>query len=133
MAHSEQHPGSGIARLVGMAGLLMLLLTAIAAPAQTFQVIHNFTGGADGGDPLGRLTIDGGGRLRHHLQRGKLLGWGPWRCGIQGDAGGARVGYLLPSTLSLSIVTAMIPPPEFCLAPMGFSTAQPVTEVLFSR
>jgi uncharacterized repeat protein (TIGR03803 family) len=33
------------------------------APAQTFTVIHNFTGGADGGDPTAGLTIDRHGNL----------------------------------------------------------------------
>ena len=42
---------------------VLFILLASAAQAQTFQVIHNFTGGADGGNPSGRLTIDGGGHL----------------------------------------------------------------------
>jgi len=46
-----------------MAGLLILLVTAVPAQAQTFQVIHDFTDGADGAYPEGRLTIDGGGHL----------------------------------------------------------------------
>jgi len=46
-----------------MAALFALLGTAIAAQAQTFQVIHYFAGVPDGWSPLGRLTIDGGGHL----------------------------------------------------------------------
>jgi uncharacterized repeat protein (TIGR03803 family) len=46
-----------------MAGLLILLVTAITAQAQTFQVIHYFAGVPDGWSPLGRLTIDSGGHL----------------------------------------------------------------------
>ncbi len=34
-----------------------------AAQAQTFQVIHNFTGGADGATPSAGLTMDAGGNL----------------------------------------------------------------------
>jgi hypothetical protein len=53
----------------GATGLVLLALVFAAAvattpaQAQTFQVIHNFTGGADGGNPSGRLTIDGGGHI----------------------------------------------------------------------
>ena len=93
MAHSEQHPGSGIARLVGMAGLLMLLLTAIAAPAQTFQVIHNFTGGADGGNPLGRLTIDGGGHLYGTTYSGGIY-WAGGPGGVVFKVTPARSGWI---------------------------------------
>ncbi len=74
MARSEHHRSSAIARLAGMAGLLMLLVMAIpTAQAQTFQVIHNFTGGSDGSNPLGRLSIDGGG----HLYGADLRRWNP--------------------------------------------------------
>ncbi len=63
MAPSEQQRSSAFARLAGMAGLLILLVTAIAAQAQTYKVIHNFSGGNDGERPLGTLTIDGSGNL----------------------------------------------------------------------
>ena len=46
-----------------MLTLLFVLTAAPAARAQTYQVIHNFTGGPDGSNPLGRLSIDGGGHL----------------------------------------------------------------------
>src|SRR5580692_13012220 len=36
---------------------------ACAAHAQTFQVIHYFTGGQDGAGPSGALTIDRGGHI----------------------------------------------------------------------
>src|SRR6202046_5073267 len=42
--------------------VLALLLGAVAAPlarAQTFTVIHNFTGGSDGANPLAGFLIDG--------------------------------------------------------------------------
>ena len=64
MARSEQYRSSGIARLAGVAGLLMLLLTAIATQAQTYQVIHAFSGtGGDTYEPLAGLSIDGAGNL----------------------------------------------------------------------
>jgi uncharacterized repeat protein (TIGR03803 family) len=44
--------------------------TAILAQAQTFHVIHNFTGGADGAFPLAGLTADGGGNLYGTAQGG---------------------------------------------------------------
>jgi hypothetical protein len=46
--------------------LFLNALTIIATQpvqAQTFTVIHNFTGGQDGGDPLAGLTMDKGGNL----------------------------------------------------------------------
>lgn len=43
--------------------LATAILAAPEAQAQTFQVLHNFTGGRDGANPLGRLTIDRGGHL----------------------------------------------------------------------
>jgi uncharacterized repeat protein (TIGR03803 family) len=45
---------------------LGLALTAVAAQrtqAQTFTVIHNFTGGADGGNPYAGLTMDTAGNM----------------------------------------------------------------------
>jgi len=41
----------------------LCLLTAFAAEAQTYQVIHNFVGGADGAEPNYGLTIDSAGNL----------------------------------------------------------------------
>jgi uncharacterized repeat protein (TIGR03803 family) len=46
--------------------LLMSVLAILAvqpAPAQTFTVVHNFTGGTDGATPMGTLTTDGLGAL----------------------------------------------------------------------
>jgi uncharacterized repeat protein (TIGR03803 family) len=63
MAHAEQQRSSAFARLAGMAGLLILLVTAIPVRAQTFTIIHNFTGGADGGFPYAGPTIDHAGNL----------------------------------------------------------------------
>ena len=41
----------------------LLLFAATSASAQTFTVLYNFTGGADGGNPVGGLAIDTAGNL----------------------------------------------------------------------
>jgi uncharacterized repeat protein (TIGR03803 family) len=53
-------------RFVVCALSLIALLTVVAAPighAQTFEVLHNFTGGGDGDSPQTGLSIDGRGNL----------------------------------------------------------------------
>ncbi len=40
-----------------------IIATTIIAQAQTFQVLHNFTSGRDGANPLDGLTIDHNGNL----------------------------------------------------------------------
>jgi uncharacterized repeat protein (TIGR03803 family) len=45
---------------------IAFMLTVVAtqsAQAQTFTVLHAFTGGGDGGNPYAGLTVDGGGNL----------------------------------------------------------------------
>ncbi len=42
---------------------LFLVLTAQPAQAQTYKVIHNFTGGSDGGNPYAGLITDSEGNL----------------------------------------------------------------------
>lgn len=42
---------------------ILFALLAALAPAQTFKVIHTFTGGADGGYPYAGLTVDQSGNL----------------------------------------------------------------------
>lgn len=59
MKRSEQHRGSEFARLAGMAGLLILVASAIAAQAQTLNVLHTFTGSPDGAGPGPGLTASG--------------------------------------------------------------------------
>lgn len=51
------------AALVSATILATLLAVVPAVQAQTFQVLHNFTGGTDGFDPYGGLTIDRSGKL----------------------------------------------------------------------
>ncbi len=62
MTRSEQHVSSGFARLAGLTGLLILLVTVIAGQAQTFQVIHSFEWG-EGSRPVAGLTLGPGGNL----------------------------------------------------------------------
>lgn len=67
---------SAIRRSIGtcvtavLAGLFTLFAAPIAAPAQTFSVLHAFTGGADGANPGAGLTIDTGGRLYGTTEQG---------------------------------------------------------------
>jgi len=55
-------PTSKIFSIFSTSTVLLLLLIA-AAQAQTFQVIHDFTGGPDGANPYSGLTIDSSGNL----------------------------------------------------------------------
>ena len=48
------------ATLLAIVSALMLVL-ALPAQAQTFTVLHNFTGGMDGANPSAGLTIDAAG------------------------------------------------------------------------
>ena len=52
-------------RTAALASLIFLavFLATLAAHAQTYRVLHGFSGGGDGGDPLTGLTLDGGGNL----------------------------------------------------------------------
>jgi len=43
--------------------LLLVIVLSSAVHAQTFSVLHSFTGGTDGGNPWGGLTIDRAGNL----------------------------------------------------------------------
>jgi uncharacterized repeat protein (TIGR03803 family) len=42
---------------------VLTIIAAQAAQAQTFNVLHSFTGGGDGASPAAGLIMDGGGRL----------------------------------------------------------------------
>ncbi len=67
-----------------MAGLLILLVTAIATQAQTFSVLHSFTGGADGANPAAGLTLDRAGNLYGTAAQG---GNTPSNCGTMRGCG----------------------------------------------
>ena len=68
MARSEQGPNK-IGRIglwttvVTLAVSVWLIAAATDAQAQTFSVIHSFTGGGDGSNPTIGVTLDGGGNL----------------------------------------------------------------------
>src|ERR1700735_1954527 len=50
------------------------------APAQTFSVLHNFTGGIDGSNPFAGLTLDAAGHLYGNSGAG-----GPGNCAYEGQ------------------------------------------------
>jgi hypothetical protein len=62
MAHLNQHEKSILSlKLFATTAVLMLSLVLVfvmPASAQTFTIIHNFSGGQDGSQPVGGLTID---------------------------------------------------------------------------
>lgn len=62
MGRTKQHISRDIRRsTVGLCVLLVILMaTAGPAHAQTFAVLHTFTGGADGANPVAGLTLDRG-------------------------------------------------------------------------
>ena len=60
---------------LALAILLMLALCG-AAQAQTFTVLHYFTGQADGGMPLGTPTMDAGGNFYGTTYYNGSTGWG---------------------------------------------------------
>jgi uncharacterized repeat protein (TIGR03803 family) len=51
------------AKLLFIFGIALLLTTTPWAQAQSFGVVHNFTGGTDGANPLNGLTMDAAGNL----------------------------------------------------------------------
>ena len=65
-----------------MALLLVFVVATLAGQAQTFQVLHNFTGSLDGANPWAGLTFDVAGNLYGVAQGG---GNGP--CTFYGTAG----------------------------------------------
>jgi len=65
----------------GLAVAITWALMAIGAQSQTFSVIHNFTGGQDGANPMAGLTMDRAGNLYGTANSGGNLGGS---CGIGG-------------------------------------------------
>lgn len=68
MTHSDQRRGEvgGIDLWMTIAALAVAILMIVAATqvqAQTFTVLHSFTGGADGDQPTAGLTLDRAGNL----------------------------------------------------------------------
>ncbi len=62
--------------------MLFVLIVIPAAKAQTYQVLHNFTGGIDGANPWAGLTVDAGGNLY-----GVAQGGGNGSCVFYGTSG----------------------------------------------
>src|SRR5580658_5170480 len=82
MTRSHQPRTSRLAWLAGMAGLAILLMTASAAPAQTLQVLHNFTGHGNGSFPFAGLTMDRAGNLYGTASEGGNYACGGVGCGV---------------------------------------------------
>ena len=60
---SESRSAAGKRVLAFALALGLAVLMSQHAQAQTFSVVHAFTGGSDGGSPLSGFTIDGQGNL----------------------------------------------------------------------
>jgi hypothetical protein len=72
-------PASSRAGMAALAIAPVFALTVVlsqSAQAQTFKVIHTFTGGADGGGPAADLTMDRAGNLYGPATEGGGYGWG---------------------------------------------------------
>ncbi len=76
MAHSGQNRSSVSARLATTIGLFLLLVSAVAAQAQTYTILHKFTGGSDGSFPTSTLVADRAGRFYGTVERGGTYGSG---------------------------------------------------------
>ena len=67
MKHRKQQPSRGFrfhqSSVAAVALAMFVLLTMSAAHAQTFTVLHNFTNGPDGGEPVAGLSMDRAGNL----------------------------------------------------------------------
>jgi len=62
--------------IAAVAGAMLLIFAAAQAQAQTFQVLHAFSGGADGSDPLSPLTLDRAGNVYGTAFEGGGIGAG---------------------------------------------------------
>ena len=69
----------------------LLAIAATAAQAQVFEVLYTFTGGTDGGNPVGEVTLDQKGNLY-----GTTLNGGDVKC-VFGDTGCGVVFMLDPT------------------------------------
>ncbi len=58
-----QYAASAPRTIIAALALLVLIMVAPGAHAQTYRVLHNFSGGSDGAFPAATLTIDRGGNL----------------------------------------------------------------------
>jgi hypothetical protein len=99
MTHSVQNRGSATARLSIVAGLLILLVTTIAAQARTYTVLHSFTGHGDGANPAAGLTMDRAGNFYGTSSYGGYSGGG-WRAGQEFLCVAAKTPILRPCALA---------------------------------
>src|SRR5271157_796638 len=84
-SHSFQPNSSICPRFFAVFFTLALLLLTLPAQAQSFQVIHTFTGGNDGAGPYSGLTMDSAGNFYGVTSNG----------GIGGGSSGYGVVYKL--------------------------------------
>ncbi len=71
------------AAIAVFASAILLMVTATQTQAQTLDVLHTFTGGADGGDPMAGLTQDSAGNLYGTTYFGGTGGnCGEGECGV---------------------------------------------------
>ena len=75
MTRSGQSRGSVSAWLVITVGLFILLMTAVAAQAQTYTVVHKFSG-SDGERPTSTLVLDRAGNFYGTAENGGTYGYG---------------------------------------------------------
>ena len=78
------------AAMLMVAGAMLLVFTAAQAQAQTFTVIHTFTGGGDGADPRVGVTPDGRGNLYGTASAG-----GPRHAGVVFKLSHSGTGWVL--------------------------------------
>ena len=69
MARSAQSRSSSTTYRLALAVLFTLALFTALAHAQTLTVLHNFTGGTDGEQPIAGVTLD---------QQGRIYGMAPY-------------------------------------------------------
>ena len=84
---------------------LLSMLAVTASQAQTFSVLYNFTGGADGGSPTGNLVMDGRGNLYGATDVGGFTGSGCTAMG--GGTAGCGTVFRLSRAGSGWIVTLL--------------------------
>jgi len=104
MTYSAQ-PGIAAIRsaiLAGMALVLAIIISTSQGSAQTYQLLHSFTGGRDGAAPLDGLTIDRAGNLYGTASAGgnQVYGcnngsWGNTGCGSVFELAHSGTGWIL--------------------------------------
>ena len=68
--------------LISVVALAATIMAAPAMPAQTFTVLHTFTGGSDGENPIAGLTEDAAGNLNGTVEYGGNLSCTVSGCGM---------------------------------------------------